>query len=544
MKKSELIDSFYTPNRQSPAALLLILVKLFQRIFRQGWPFLLVLFLNPQRGSSTIAIMIVAIAVFSAANSLLSYFRFSYYIEDDEFIIEKGVLRRTRLNVAFDRIQTIEFQQNIVHRIFNVVEVEIDTAGSKGQEFSIEALDYPTAEALRDFLLEKRGDAPLDSEDPQTERAKEETLLHLSIGDLMKVGVSQNHLRTAAILFGLGFSFIDDIDEAFDESVYDMVTEWLGISGLGTILPLVLFFLILSFFASMIFTVFRYFNLRFIRTMAGFKVKSGLLSRREQSATLNKIQFIRWTNNPIKRFFKMYTLRLYQAASEAVNSKRAIVVQGSYQEQIDAVRQVHFPAFADEYSEVNSISPLYVRRRLLFTGIIPTIALLLLGYFIWDLKANTLWFLWWIPIAQWLSVQAYRNWKFRVSEKGMLSKSGIFAKEHTLLQWHKVQSVQLSQSLYQKRRKVADVIFFTAAGSVRIPYVSLPQAQKVAGLFAVLCGGFEIGLDVENNCYSTNINRLPDWNKTACFNGIKINSGRIIRKLQIEAFSLPFDHFQ
>jgi putative membrane protein len=479
MKKSDSVDSFYTPNRQSPVALLLILVKLFQRIFRQGWPILLVLFLNPQRGSYTIAFMIIGIAVFSAVNSLLSYFRFAYFIEDDEFIIEKGVLRRTRLNVAFDRIQTIEFQQNIVHRIFNVVEVEIDTAGSKGQEFSIEALDYPTAEALRDFLLEKRGVAPTESEEEEEVTHQEAVLLRLSIPDLLKVGVSQNHLRTAAILFGLGFSFIDDIDEAFDESVYDMITEWLGISGLGTVLPLIIFFLVLSFFASMIFTVFRYFNLRFIRTAAGFKVKSGLLSRREQSATLNKIQFIRWTNNPIKRLFQMYTLRLYQAASEAVNSKRAIVVQGSYQEQIDAVRQVHFPAFADEYSEINNISPFYVRRRLLFTGIIPTIGLLFLGYFAWGLQANALWFLWWIPTAQWLSVQSYRNWEFRISEKGMLSKSGIFSKEYTLLQWHKVQSVQLTQSLYQKRRKVADVVFFTAAGSVRIPYVPLPKARQM-----------------------------------------------------------------
>ena len=45
------------------------------------------------------------------------------------------------LNVPFDRIQSVDFKRNIVHQFLNVVSVQVDTAGSKGSELELDAIE-------------------------------------------------------------------------------------------------------------------------------------------------------------------------------------------------------------------------------------------------------------------------------------------------------------------------------------------------------------------------------------------------------------------
>jgi len=73
----------------------------------------------------------------------------------------------------------------------------------------------------------------------------------------------------------------------------------------------------------------------------------------------------------------------------------------------------------------------------------------------------------------------HRNWKFHLSEEGILTEHGILGTQFTLLKWYKVQAVKTRQSIYQRRKDVADLYFYTAAGSVRIPYISLEKAQQI-----------------------------------------------------------------
>ncbi|MCB0679433.1 MAG: PH domain-containing protein, partial [Saprospiraceae bacterium] len=157
MKKNEPAGPFREPTRQSPVAILLILLRLVRSLLRMAWPVLLVLVLNPKKQSfDALSWWIIGIASLSALGSIIAYFRFFFYLRNDELILEKGVLRRSKLNVPLDRIQTIELRQGLLHQWFEVVSVEIDTAGSKNQEMTISALSKPQAEALRDLLLEKR----------------------------------------------------------------------------------------------------------------------------------------------------------------------------------------------------------------------------------------------------------------------------------------------------------------------------------------------------------------------------------------------------
>jgi len=62
-KRSELVNNFQTPRRQSYAAIVLIIYKFYKIIIRQIWPFLLFILLGSGRGkrdtSSIISILLM-----------------------------------------------------------------------------------------------------------------------------------------------------------------------------------------------------------------------------------------------------------------------------------------------------------------------------------------------------------------------------------------------------------------------------------------------------------------------------------------------------
>ncbi|MEO1438704.1 MAG: PH domain-containing protein, partial [Bacteroidota bacterium] len=220
-----------TPNRQSRVAMLLILLRLFRTIIRQAWPILLVILINPSRDSSNwITWAIIGIASLSAILSIISYFKFYYYVQDDELVIEKGVFNRVKLNVPFDRIQTVNFNQSIIHQLFDVVELEVDTAGSNKKEYAISALDKDRAQAIRNYLIRQSQLAEADAaESINVELPKDKLLLKLKAADLLKVGLGQNHLPAIGIMWVTAYGIFEIVESAMGKEFYKRVQE-LGIN--------------------------------------------------------------------------------------------------------------------------------------------------------------------------------------------------------------------------------------------------------------------------------------------------------------------------
>ena len=485
------------PTRQSPIAIFLILAKVLRQLVRQAWPFLLVIILRNFNFTATTSTrsedpfftqLLIGITLFSTVSSIIAYFKFYYYVKDDELVIKKGVLQKVNINLPFDRIQTINFEQNLIHRLFNVVRMEVDSAGSMQSEISIQAIKREEAEYIRSYIMaEKAKRAPSEvptalTEVPEAAVANEEILLQHSPIDLLKIGVSQNHLRGLGIIFGFAFWIFQSVEEFLPsleegENPIDYAKD-LGVNFDTTIwVSFLIVLLLISIVLSLLSTVFRYFNLRFIRTDQRLKVVSGLFTKREQSANINKIQLIRWSDSILKRIFGIFRLYLYQASSAALSASKAIGIPGCYLEQIDTVRATYFPTEQDTPYEIHAISPLIIGRRVLYRGVVPT--LLLIGLSYQESNYHYLAWLLLIPFVFFTSRIFHKNWKVHINKEGVLTEHGIIGKQFTLLQWYKIQSVSLRQSLYQQRKEVADVYFYTAAGSVKIPYFPLDKALAI-----------------------------------------------------------------
>lgn len=428
-------------------------------------------------------IFVGALSLISLTGSIIAFFKFYFYIKDGELNVRKGVIRKTSLNVPFERIQSINFEQNLIHQIFNVVSVKIDTAGSSGNELEIDAISKEHAYALRDYILKEkealRGSIEVVDEEFDRQE-KKRLILALSPIDLLKVGVSQNHLRTAALILAFFLSIADDLGEALDYNFFNQIEEGVGQAldaGFFIALIFIPVFIFISFLITLIRTVFQHFDLKFWKTENGFKLVSGLLTRKEKNMQNEKVQIISWGNNPIKRIFGIFRLRLYQAASVDVVGNKSMIIPGVYQHQVDETIRAVMPKSENVEMERHGIHHLSRFRFVWFFGLLPLTIATIIGY----LTSNSIWYWTWLylPLALYMAQMYYVKRGFRLHPDYFISEGGIFGRSNKMIELFKVQAVKLSQGWYETRTDLSTIHIYTAAGEISVPYLPIELAQRL-----------------------------------------------------------------
>ena len=488
MKKNNQV--LLAPQRQPLAAIFILASNSFRGLIMQFWPILLLALLNRSGSGSNYWFIIGAIGlgIISFVLSVVGYFRFTFSVEADEVVIEQGVFTRVRTAVPFRRVQSINFEQKVLHRLLGLVSFRIDTAGSEQSEITIPAMHFQAANELRSMILEQRASAISKLgklPDEIKSESKQDVIFHLTIRDLLKVGVSVNHLRTMGIILAVVWGLYAETSDIFEEMVQfalearDIPTSGPKVWMYFAILVPVLF--IITFLTSLILTVLRFFNLKVYRISGGLKVVAGLLNRKEQTAKRKKTQVVTWVTNPIRRMFGMFNVRLKQASSAEVNTRQAIVVPGCYEDQVDMLKSFYFGRALNQHFEEYGIRKEIVLRYSLYFGLIPVLAGGTIIFFVGDVLP---WFLLaWLPMSYVMFSVYHRKWRVRISDQLLFTQKGIFGLRMDMVYLHKIQSVTIFQTPYQQRKKLANLHIQTASGRMVIPYLYLDFAEHLMNYF-------------------------------------------------------------
>ncbi len=472
--------ALYFPQRQSPKAIVLILYRYLRIIVRQIWPILIIILINPTRGKSIYVTFLVLLTVFlSLIYSLFAYFRFYYFIENNELCVRSGVFRKKWINVPFDRIQSVDFKRNLIHQMLKVVSIQVDTAGTKGSELELDAIEFIKAEELRDFVMAYKrshsaltevhaGSMPLFPPIPE----KPELILSLSPRDLMKIGMSENHLRTAGIVFAFFLGLADDLNQLLGWDVYGQLehtTTAMSLVGILAALMAIPFFILVSFAITMVRTVLRYYDLKFWREGQRFKVVSGLLTRKEKTIQQSKIQIIRWATSPLKRIFGIYQLNIYQAANFDQHQDKSLTIPGCYQRQVDETLDVVVPGFRKAVFDVHRMHVRIVMVMVFLLGFIPAV---LFGIMAWLNEGVMQWLLVLVfPLAILMGYLYQKKRKFDIHPDYILSEGGIFGNTNKLVEIYKIQRVKITSSPMQRVRGLSSLHLYTAGGDITFPYL-------------------------------------------------------------------------
>jgi len=477
-------SSLHKPQRQSPKAVLLILLKYIRLVASTIWPVLLVILINPRSNKGLIIIsLVLAITILSLVYSILAYLRFYFFIQNNELCVRSGVIRRKILNVPFDRIQFVDFKQNVVHQFLNVVSVQIDTAGSKGSELEFDAIDRKTAIELREIVLAyKRNLSNIINDNPDLSiqpPVVPELILSLKPRDLIKIGMSENHLRTAGIIFAFFLGIADDMNQALGWDVFgelENTTTAMSLVGLLATLVAIPLFIGISFMITLVRTVLRYYGLKFWREGQNFKLVSGLFTRNEKTIQKSKIQLIRWMTSPLKQIFGIYQMNIYQATGIEQNKDKSLVIPGCYLQQVDDTLDMTIPGFRNASFTSHRMDVSIVYRMVILFGLVPAV---FFGILAWYNEGVMQWLLTLIfPMAVVMGYAYQKKRRLKIHPDYILSEAGIIGRSFKLVEIYKIQSVLIETSPMQRLRGLTSLHVFTAGGDVYFPYLDAGIAQQ------------------------------------------------------------------
>ncbi len=497
MNQSFPSTDFTIPARQSSAAILIFIIKFANQTVRKAWAGLVPLYLALRKASLVdwqIFLMVAVVVSLYFLFSYLSYQRFFYYVKGDEIIIEKGVLYRKKISLPFNKIQTINFKENILHQVLGVTAVQIDAAGSKTEEISVEALSKSKANAFRDYVMKRKDAVALTAVDTVNEEQQKEiheveasvgnTLLKLGPVDLFKVGISQNHLRSMLIFTVFVWNIYDQISKQLEkqfeidnEEKIQEFSNFVGSDILGRLGIFVIVVLLLSLIVSMGITFFKHFNFQLLASSVGFKKHFGLFERREQSATFNKIQSISWGDNPVKKLFGLFVVKLYPASSGETTTKKSIQIPGAYRQHVDAIIEELYGSQNEIIYTEHKKSTLFLQRGFFLFALFPGILLSIILYIQYDFMG--LFGLLWIPFCYLFLLVHHKKWRLFMSENLLRVQSGIFSHQYKMIDIRKIQAVTLKQSPYEKRKDLGALELHSAGRNIVIDFLPLPIIKQL-----------------------------------------------------------------
>ncbi len=479
-------------GRLHPLTLVLGLITSLRRLIIPAIPILL--FGNKFRwgGMGLFGLLLIGTVV----TLLIRYFCFSYRIQGRELITREGLLERKERHIPLEQIHEIRIEQNVLHRVFDVVEAVIETAGAEGAEAKLSVLSRAEAERLREAVAARSAAKKAAT---TTETNAREVIRKLSVRDLVLHGLTSNHLLSALAVLGAIWAFADDM---LPDSIYQRLGKLLNTAagemvrqGLRAALLLLAIGLgaamIVGLIVSVIGSVVRFFNYTLTRNGDELQRSYGLLTRRASSLPRHRIQVLKVEEGMIRRWFGLATLRADISGSKKEDSDdnkgRDVLLPIAWRAELETLLAVFFPNLAGAGGEWKKVSPLAIRRGTRASIIVLLIVTTAIGVGIKSWWALTLLLL--APVLYWLNVKSYHVFGYALGSEYFRTRQGVFGRATHIVPIAKSQVIVVRQSPFDRRFGLATLSVDTAGqsytgGSPSIANLPLDEAMQVARALA------------------------------------------------------------
>lgn len=226
----------------------------------------------------------------------LSWRRFRYEVSDEQLKVTQGVFVQKKTFIPLERIQSVDVTEGVLHRLFGLVRVEVQTAGGQKPEAVFSALARGDAARLRSML--EPGKAPQAQGQPGNEPAKLRLTYKLPAGSLFIAALTTGGFGVSVSLLA---AVMGKLDELFpDFHVYRYLWNALD----AAMIPLfALGILLVAWMIAAIASVLKFANFTITRKENKLLLTRGLLERRQVTVPLRRIQAIRIVEEPLWQLF-------------------------------------------------------------------------------------------------------------------------------------------------------------------------------------------------------------------------------------------------
>jgi putative membrane protein len=470
--KQDNID-WSVPQRQPRVALVIMIFKTFTEILRNLFPVVIIYFFsknNNDGNSNRTEIIVSALLLLTLVGGLMKYLYFRFFIENNELIVRSGWIRKKKQVIPLNKINSVHLEQPLIHQLLNVVKLKLETPGSAQTEVTIDCLRRGMANALHDALLQKR------EEEDRVDEPLAVPIVKLSESDLAKLSLTSNHLETFFIILAFVIGVVDNVS-GLGDSFLRSLTNKLPAGSFTFFIFVAVLCLVVTLLISTLRVILKFYRLTVFSHEKGFRIRAGLTTVKERVVSVKKLQFVSWRASWLRKLFGISIFKFHLAGIETGKDSLSAEVPVIRNEILEILSAQYHSMPLLHNSRFIKIDKAFIIRRFLLAGLIPSMAIILISWQWLDLKA--LWFLVFpllVLLTSWLH---QRKFKAYAMEEVFVLRKGFFGDHSLLLKWEKIQSAGISQTIFQRRKTLANLTLYTATGSIKMKYIPLEAARQV-----------------------------------------------------------------
>lgn len=429
---------------------------------------------------------------------ILRYERFRYWITEEELVIRSGVLKTQNRSIPIERIQNIEIVQRLLSRIFSTARINVVTAGSTGTEGVLEFVSIEEAKRIRETIRQRQQKlgnpyegVPETSSDeiiaedqlasaPYGEATiSREMIFSMSVKDVLLSGVFRFSLLYIAIFFST-IQFIEPDPEAMIDRVIDAwgpaiqpLLDSLKDRVVLVIALVLVFAAMLSWISGILVNLNRLYNYRLWLSGSKIEKAAGLLTVREGTIPLKKVQAGILRTNPAMRLFDFWALELQTIGLDVGDAGNKSAIPFAKEHIIYSLIPRIFPIPIS--ADYNRVSRLTIRR--IFVRYTVVVLILLAA-------ASAVVTVPWTASLVLLVVAAhailhYLNHGYSFDGKYLSIKRGVLKHTKWTIPVQNIHVLYSRQSLFQRRLGLKSIEVDSAgAGAIRHPVIiDLPASE-------------------------------------------------------------------
>ncbi|HEX7030773.1 MAG TPA: PH domain-containing protein [Gammaproteobacteria bacterium] len=410
-------------------------------------------------------------------------------------VIREGLFFRNVRNIEYGRIENVDTERNLLHRLLNVAEVRVETSSGGSSEAVIRVLGLAAVREMRERVFATRdGDAPAAESHRE---AAGETLLHLGPGELVRYGLIDNRgMIVVAAVFGL----------LAQGGAYRAMEAWLGplierlpFADFAASGPLAQAFIVLSAIAgliigtrllSILLAFVTLHDFRLMRQGEDLRVRHGLFTRLSLTLRRPRIQVVHRKATLLHRLFGRVSLHVDLAGGFAGGAQNQQQAQAGKlwlapvctPDKAEALIRIALPQVRLEGLRWQRLSPraqwrLFRLSSWIWLAVAAAPALLLAG--------------WWAPVVVlpafpllWLHARMYVKYTgWALHEDFFVFRRGWLTRRLSVAPRNRIQAVRVSASPFDRRYRMASLGVDTAGASaaqIRIPFLDRQAAVALA----------------------------------------------------------------
>ena len=418
---------------------------------------------------------------------------FRYGFGPRGLVIRDGLIFRNVRQIEYPRIENIDTERGVLHRLLNVAQVRVQTSTGGKPEALISVLGLDAVQEMRQRVF---ADTRPTAE--ATKAPEEPRLLHLPPMELVRYGMIDNR---GLILVAAGAGFLHEA--GFFRADRGIIDDWLqsalpDVAGLGIAMQilLALFAVVSALIAvrilSVVVALITLHEFTLTRNGDDLRARYGLLTKIALTLRTRRIQAVHQSESPLHRLFGRVSLDVDLAGDSGEGEQRnpermktrwlaPVCPTAAAPALIAAALPVFDPAAPPDWQPLAPGARSRIFRRSALLSL-----LIVAGPAWWYLREAAVFSFPIVIALAWMHAQLYVKYtRWALERDVLLFQSGWLTRRLTIVPRDRVQSLNVSTSPFDRRRHMASLSVDTAGGSARaagvhIRYLPADVARRLA----------------------------------------------------------------